>query len=56
MTGVNLVAANLGQGSDHAQVLLLKPYKYKETSPWLLDVATWKWMKYEVSDSILNFF
>ena len=51
MVGHDLVAACLGLGSDHAQLLLLESWK---RTAQLLDVATWKWMwmKMKVSDSI----
>ena len=49
LIGYNLVAACLGLGSDHAQLLLLNSVGYA----WLLDVATWRLMKIEVSDSII---
>ena len=50
MVGHDLVAACLGLGSDHAQVLLLQPLIH---TAQLLDVATWKWMEMKVSDSIV---
>ena len=46
------VVVCLGLDSDHAQLLLLDHVKH--TSPWLLDVSTWKWMEIKkVSDSIV---
>ena len=49
MARCDLVAACLGLGSDHAQLLLLELIGHAQ----LLDVATWKWMKMKVSDSIV---
>ena len=49
MAGPHLVAACLGLGSDHAQLLQLRPHGHAQ----VLDVATWKWMKIKVSDSIV---
>ena len=46
--GPDLKGACLGLGSDHAQFLLLKSLRHAK----LLDVATWKLIKMEVSDSI----
>ena len=48
--GVSLVAACLGLGSDHAQLLQLQLMRH---TAQLLDVATWKWMEIKVSDSIV---
>ena len=45
-----LIAACLGLGSDCAQLLLLDPLSRRAQ---LLDVATWKWIKMKVSDSII---
>ena len=49
MVEPSLVAACLGLGSDHAQLLLLQSLRHAQ----LLDVATWKWMEMKVSDSII---
>ena len=49
MMGPYRVAACLGLGSDHTQLLLLDNYGRTQ----LLDVATWKWMEIKVSDSII---
>ena len=50
MAGPSLVAACLGLGSDHAQLLLLESSRH---AAQLLDVATWKLMDMKVSDSII---
>ena len=50
MVGHDFVAACLGLGSDHAQLLLWESLRH---TAQLLDVATWKWMKMKVSDSII---
>ena len=45
----DIVAACLGLGSDHAQLLLFDHFGHAQ----LLDVATWKLMEMKVSDSII---